>query len=140
MTYEIINNAEVLTEAARKRINFKNWDAKNKEKRKEWRRVWKSENKDKLKISQRKTQLKKKYGITVQEYDKILTAQGGHCFFCDRTPDQERYGVLNVDHDHSTGRVRGLLCMTHNRALGVFGDNEEGLIKALSYVQGKAPP
>lgn len=140
MAYEIINNAEVLTEAARKRINFKNWDAKNKERRKEWRKIWKSENKDKLKISQRKTQLKKKYGITIKEYDDILIAQNGHCFFCDRTPDQERYGVLHVDHDHKTGRVRGLLCMTHNRALGVLGDDEEGLIKALNYVQGKAPP
>jgi Recombination endonuclease VII len=65
--------------------------------------------------------------------------QDGHCFFCDRTPDQERYGVLCVDHCHETGRIRGLLCITHNRSLGVFGDNEQGLLKVLAYVRGKAP-
>lgn len=128
---------EIVSEAARKRLNFKNWEAKNKEKRLEYKRKWKSENPEKLKIVQRRTQLKNKYGITLEQYDEILIAQGGHCFFCDRTPAQERYGVLAVDHCHETGRIRGLLCMTHNRAIGVFGDNEEGLLKALNYVRGK---
>lgn len=138
MECEIVTNVEIENEispAVRKRINFKNWDAKNKDRRKEWRRIWKSENKDKIKISQRKTQLKKKYGITLEQYDAMLLKQDGHCVFCDRTPEEERYGVLSVDHCHKTGRIRGLLCMVHNRAIGAFGDDEEGLLKAIAYIK-----
>lgn len=122
-------------EKIRKRRNFKNWEAKNKNRRKEWKRKWKEENPEKLKLSQRKVQLKRKYGITIEKYEELLQKQNGHCAFCNKTPDQERYGVLSVDHDHVTGKIRGLLCMTHNRALGVLGDNEEGLLKALDYVK-----
>ena len=144
MTYEIITNSEVITEdevklskAVQKRLNFKKWDAENKDRRKEWKKKWKKENPEKIKEHSRKAQLKRKYGITLEKYKELLWLQDGHCVFCDRTPDQERYGVLCVDHDHKTGKIRGLLCITHNRALGVFGDNEEGLLKALRYVRGK---
>lgn len=144
MAYEIITDAEIYTEheaklsrVIQKRINFKNWDAKNRDRRKEWRAKWKEENPEKLKAHARKHQLKMKYGITPEKYNELLLIQNGHCVFCDRTPEQERYGVLTIDHDHKTGKIRGLLCITHNRSLGVFGDNEEGLLKVLAYVRGE---
>ena len=138
MLYEIIIGAEIPIEdkVSSKRINFKNWEAKNKAKRDTYRRIWKTENPEKLKISQRRTQLKKKYGLSLEDYDKLLLLQGGHCALCNKTPDGERYGVLAVDHCHKTNRIRGLLCDIHNRALGAFGDNEEGLLKAITYING----
>jgi hypothetical protein len=75
------------------------------------------------------------YGMTLDDYYKRLEAQGGHCALCPRTPDQERHGKLHVDHDHTTGRVRGLLCLPCNHALGILGDNEAGLLHALAYIR-----
>lgn len=130
--------------ATQKRQNFKNWYAKNKEKKAVSLKQWKKENPERVKvhaeiakIRARRAQLKLKYGITPEQYKEMLWLQDGHCVFCDRTPDQERYGVLTIDHDHKTGRIRGLLCITHNRSLGVFGDNEEGILKVLAYVRGE---
>lgn len=48
---------------------------------------------------------------------------------------QQRKNHLSVDHDHSTGAVRGILCNACNRALGTFGDTVEGLERALGYLK-----
>ena len=53
-------------------------------------------------------------GVTDAEYDRLLSAQGGGCAICGNPPKTRR---LHVDHDHKTGRVRGLLCHRCNRAL-----------------------
>lgn len=55
-----------------------------------------------------------KLGFTLPEYEAMLTAQDGHCAVCPAVPKNRR---LDVDHDHRTGKVRGLLCHTHNRRL-----------------------
>lgn len=80
------------------------------------------------------------YGITPEQYEAMLTAQDGKCAICGegepaahgRTGRQFR---LSVDHDHSTGRVRGLLCQKCNRAIGLMGDNTETLRRALDYLE-----
>jgi hypothetical protein len=84
----------------------------------------------------REYKLKSRFNLTLKDYDRMLVAQGGTCYFCSRTPAQEPGGVLCVDHDHKTGRVRGLLCKIHNRALANFGDDVHGFWKALNYVGG----
>lgn len=62
--------------------------------------------------------LKKRYGITVEQYDLLLKSQKGVCAICGgNNLDEKR---LSVDHDHNTGEVRGLLCNTCNRKLGWF--------------------
>lgn len=53
-------------------------------------------------------------GVTDEQYERLLAAQGGHCALCPNTPKTRR---LAVDHEHRTGRVRGLLCHRCNRAL-----------------------
>jgi hypothetical protein len=53
-------------------------------------------------------------GVTDAEYDRLLAAQGGGCAICGNPPKSRR---LDADHDHKTGRVRGLLCHRCNRAL-----------------------
>lgn len=72
------------------------------------------------------------YGITVGQYDALLAGQGGVCALCERPPKTK---LLGVDHDHETGVVRGLLCVSCNTSLGRLGDNEQGLLKALAYVR-----
>ena len=67
--------------------------------------------------------LVRRYGITSADYEKILKSQGGRCAICGRLPRTRR---LNVDHDHKTGKVRGLLCYTCNKK--VIGDRRDPAI------------
>lgn len=78
----------------------------------------------------------KKYNLTVDAYRLILEAQGGVCAICGRRPEEatSRYESLAVDHCHSTGRVRGLLCVQCNRALGMFQDSRHVLLRAIDYL------
>lgn len=55
---------------------------------------------------QRRSKLRQKYGLTLEDYDKMLNSQNGVCFIC----KERKRRRLAVDHDHSTGRIRGLLC------------------------------
>jgi hypothetical protein len=64
----------------------------------------------------RKRALKSKYGITLDDYARMFAAQNGRCAICNTPP--ERGTNLHVDHDHKTGRVRGLLCSRCNLNLG----------------------
>jgi hypothetical protein len=79
-------------------------------------------------ISDRKSHLKRKYGLTLEEFDALLAAQGGGCAICGK-PDPD-----NVDHDHITGRVRGILCWNCNVGVGQFEDSEDRLAAALTYL------
>ncbi len=86
----------------------------------------------KKKISDRKSHLKRKYGLTVEQYDEMLEGQGGGCAICGRPPRDDI--ALHVDHDHETGVIRGLLCFTCNNALGDLNDDPERLYKAATYL------
>ena len=78
--------------------------------------------------------IRRKYGITQKQYDDMLMQQNNGCAICSRTeePDGRR---LAIDHCHSTGKVRGVLCNNCNNGLGAFGDNIEGMKKAIQYLQ-----
>ncbi len=111
-------------------------------------RRWREENIDRFRENQRRMRskpafkerareghLKRKYGLSLEQYETMLISQEGGCAICGTPP---RDGVpLHVDHDHKTGRIRGLLCFTCNNALGDFGDDPGLLEAALRYV---APP
>lgn len=80
--------------------------------------------------------LKRKYGIDKREYEAMADSQDGKCLICERAPI-EKYGksdFLCVDHDHSTGEIRGLLCTRCNLALSGFLDSKKLLKKALEYL------
>jgi hypothetical protein len=83
--------------------------------------------------SVRRRDLKRRYGITVEEYDAMLEQQGNRCAIC-RTDKPGGKGRFHVDHDHQTGEVRGLLCNNCNRALGHFKDNVLILEQAIRYL------
>lgn len=77
--------------------------------------------------------LRREYGLSLEKYDELLSQQGGRCAICKHPPSGR---TLSVDHDHSTGKVRGLLCNQCNSALGFFNDNEDRLAAALTYLVG----
>lgn len=81
----------------------------------------------------RNKHLKRNFGITLEEYDALLEKQDNHCEICPRTPE-ENGRRLCVDHDHKTGKVRGLLCTPCNTLLGQANDNEDILLKAIQYL------
>ena len=89
------------------------------------------------KRKQREYHLGKKFGLTVEEYDEMLAAQGGVCAICGRPPRDDI--SLHVDHDHETGKVRGLTCFRCNNALGDFDDDPKLLEAASAYLDGYNP-
>ena len=103
------------------------------EKRKAARKKYNSSDEAKaiLKKKNLKSQLKCKYNITIQDYNKMLAEQNECCAICGIHPHK----VLNVDHDHITGKVRGLLCTKCNIMLGNAKDSREVLLKAVSYLE-----
>lgn len=118
--------------AAARRWQIKNPEAVRLNARK-WRQTWSPEKRVVEAAKKRASAFRRKYGITPEGYDAILAAQEGRCALCPRTAQQEHHNHLNVDHAHKTGRVRGLLCTPCNHALGVFGDSEEGCLRAAAY-------
>lgn len=83
----------------------------------------------------RNCHLIKKFGITLEESDRILAMQGGVCAICHIPFSDPRGYSPHVDHDHSTGKVRGLLCVLCNGGLGGFKDNIDGLYSAIEYLK-----
>jgi hypothetical protein len=70
-------------------------------------------------VTAKKPTRARQLGVTDEEYARLLAAQGGHCVLCPNTPKTRR---LHVDHDHATGKVRGLLCYVCNRSLPASRD------------------
>lgn len=80
----------------------------------------------------------KRHGITIDFYNDLVKKQSGLCAICKSPPGLKRIKRLVIDHDHQTGKVRGLLCMHCNAALGKLGDTKEQLLKVLEYLEGEA--
>lgn len=65
----------------------------------------------------------------------MLSNQDGGCGICEESPNRDK--ALDVDHNHDTGEVRGLLCNTCNRGLGMLGDDVATLKSAIDYLEGQ---
>lgn len=72
---------------------------------------------------------KREYGLDIEAIEGLVNEQGGKCGICQKVPDK-----LEVDHDHETGKVRGLLCHQCNSSLGWLGDSMPKLLKAVNYL------
>lgn len=90
-----------------------------------------AEYKAKCKDSTRKADLVRKYNITVEQFEQKSLMQEGKCAICFKVPDRR----LDVDHNHETGKFRGLLCNNCNRTLGQFGDTPEKFLRAYTYLK-----
>lgn len=85
----------------------------------------------------RDTALRHTFGISQKQYEQMEAEQNGVCYICHGRDDFSNH--LAVDHCHSNGHVRGLLCRNCNRALGQFQDNVDFLERAIIYLK-KDPP
>jgi hypothetical protein len=121
------------------------WYARNREREIERVRVWslahpecvadrirKATGSPEKKLADRKSHLKRKYGITLDDYERMFAAQSGVCAICGEARPEER--TLHVDHDHETGIVRGLLCFRCNQAIGSLRETYEIFQRAADYL------
>lgn len=81
---------------------------------------------------QRGSNLRQRYGLTVEAWEQLFQAQQGACGLCGQPATNRR---LNVDHDHSTGRIRGLLCNICNRAVGLEERYPGWLARAQTWIE-----
>lgn len=122
----------------------KKWQKKNPEKVKEARKKWTAKNPDYMKEFKREYPEKYKayrfntsmwkLGIKMsyEEFKQMLKKQKGLCAICNKEETKRR---ISVDHNHKTGKVRGLLCQECNIALGLLKDNPKLLKKAINYLK-----
>ena len=90
-------------------------------------------------LTMKQIDLKKRFGITLEDFNSMMESQSGVCKICkspELTIDHRTKTVRNlaVDHCHTTGKIRGLLCTNCNRALGLFKDSPELLQAALLHI------
>ena len=120
----------------------KGWELKNKDRVREYRTEWHRQQRKKkpgcfLIYERRKTL--KKFGKTVEWFDQTLKDQNGGCAICE-SPETGmhqcgRVASLAIDHNHETGKVRGLLCRLCNHALHKLDKDHSWAMKALAYLQ-----
>jgi ribosomal protein L37E len=94
---------------------------------------WRDRNKEKL----ADYDLRRRFDISLEEYDALLASQQGVCAICGRPEIRSYKGKakkLSVDHDHTTGKIRGLLCYKCNLGIGQFEDSIKLLDKAKEYL------
>jgi len=89
----------------------------------------------------RRRQRLKRYGLTPEDYDRMVDEQDGACAICLKPGDLDPTSQmrLGVDHDHGTGRVRGLLCRPCNRAVGIMEDDPNRAQRMSDYLRLAAP-
>ena len=120
-------NAELLA------VKREEWVAANPERVKELKARWYRENKEKSAESARRSSMMRLYGITPEERDQLLVSQGNKCAVCGS--DEPCGKGWHVDHCHSSGKVRGVLCNHCNLMLGYARDNSATLQAAIQYLE-----
>ena len=89
---------------------------------------------DKVFSRARKNTFKYDYNLTIEKYNEILQQQGSRCAICGIYQSQLDKN-LSVDHNHETGKIRGLLCSKCNFAIGLFNDSKDLLHRAIGYLE-----
>lgn len=102
------------------------WKKANPERHKTTALAYEDRNKDRRKDQR----LLRQHGITLELFNAMLASQRGICSICGKTPKK-----FDVDHDHVTGVIRGLLCNSCNQGLGYFHDDIEAMRSAITYLE-----
>jgi hypothetical protein len=105
--------------------------------RRKYVRTYRERHPERVKEQYRKQGYRKKYGMTVEQYEAILESQHGVCAIC-RNPESGR--ALAVDHDHTSGGVRSLLCSKCNTAIGLLQDSPELADRVADYLRSHTGP
>jgi hypothetical protein len=115
------------------------WSKKNRERIRDQQRARYAAEPEKYRQYFRNHRIERDYGLTEIQYAEWVQKQNGKCAICGKEPSGLWHGdrMLNVDHNHETGAVRGLLCNRCNRGLGLVGDTVESIGRVLAYLQGE---
>jgi len=127
------NNKKWATKNKRKTRGYvKSWERRNKVYVCEKRAAWRAANKEHI----RDISLRYNHGINLEEYNVHFAKQAGVCAICHKPPrgGSAQTAVLAVDHNHSTGKFRGLLCNLCNRYLGYINEDPSVLDRAKNYI------
>ena len=81
-------------------------------------------------VKERDRALRKNFGITLEEYTEIYNSQGGECAICNQPSDE----ALHLDHNHTTGDNRGLLCRACNHSLGLLKEDMQTIMNMYEYL------
>ncbi len=130
---------KLLKEFNRARKGFLGRDTKCKSCKSQYNEKYRRENPGRFAENVARWTLLRKYGITLEYYKELFDKQRGICGICgssERDIVNGKRKDLAVDHDHLTGRVRGLLCGVCNRGIGALGDSVERIRRALKYLEG----
>jgi len=137
--YQLLNKEKIT--AKKKEWRLKNIDrlreaerqyrSDNKDKRYEYHKQWKRDNPERLAIIETRRRLKKNYNMTIEDYESLLLSQSGRCAICFTLPGDQK---LVVDHCHKTNTVRGLLCSSCNRGIGLLQDSLLVVRSAVEYL------
>ncbi len=124
----------------------KKWKERNREHANAYRREWVAKNpeyEERRKANQRRRYKDeperrwhatlKKFGLVPEQYEELLSSQGFVCAICLKQDPLGRR--LAVDHCHTTGKIRGLLCSLCNTAIGMLKDDTTSLLRAVSYLE-----
>ena len=116
-----------------KREEFSAHRAKNKDKYNEYNKKWYAKPENAAKV--RGYWLGRKFKVSLDDYDRMFAEQNGTCAICG-SPDSGGVGPhFSVDHCHTTGKIRGLLCRSCNVGIGNFQDNPETMAAAIEYLK-----
>lgn len=112
----------------------KEWRRQNPEKAREHKRRYRQGKGKKSEAHRRQ-----RYGLTLEDVELLIAAQGGVCAICGEDVSAHNGCATHVDHDHTTGKVRGILCRLCNPALGAFRDDPVLLRRAAEYLERHRP-
>jgi len=130
---------------ARQRIQCREWRARNPDsykksiiKAKKKQQEWAKANPKAKSIMYRVRRLKQRYGITIEQFNSIASSQQGKCAICGTVLATLPPRHTHVDHDHQTGRIRGILCHPCNIGLGNFKETIASFKAAITYLRKHA--
>ena len=142
------NRLHYLANKDKHKAKTKAWQEANPERAAQLQREYRERHKDRLNANRKayyeanKTRAQaqtraakmRSYGITPEMFEEMLVSQNGVCAICGTDKPSKRDNTFRIDHCHATGRVRGLLGMSCNSALGMFRDSIPALQKAIEYL------
>lgn len=115
-----------------KRLQYEREYEKRRDKshRRERMRAWRKNNPEIVAAQKRRSA----YGVSKEQFEIMLLAQNNCCALCGETFQKGKKREVYLDHDHNTGKVRGLLHQNCNAGIGCFGEDTQKLGKAIAYI------
>jgi Recombination endonuclease VII len=129
--WKVIQRRYYLQNREKAIASVQRWRNANPERYRAYRRRYLAEHGEEKKRRDREGHLKRKYGVTQNMFEALVAAQLGNCAICGANEDLS----LHVDHDHTTKRVRGLLCGKCNKAIGLLNDDPALMLSAKGYLE-----